>query len=50
MARRDPAGVRLFTKNAHDWTDRYPSVFAAVNHLPARSCLIDGEVVACDHS
>jgi bifunctional non-homologous end joining protein LigD len=50
MARRDPAGVRLFTKNAHDWTDRYPSVLAAVNHLPARSCLIDGEVVACDEN
>src|SRR6476620_9630956 len=32
-ARRDPAGIRLATKNAHDWTDRYPSVVAAENAL-----------------
>jgi len=50
MARRDPAGIRLFTRNAHDWTDRYPSVISAVNHLPVRTCLIDGEVVACDEN
>jgi hypothetical protein len=44
MARRDSAGIRLQSRNAHEWTDRYP----AVNHLPVKSCLIDGEVVACD--
>jgi bifunctional non-homologous end joining protein LigD len=38
MARRDPAGIRLFTKNAHDWTDRYLSVISAANHIPVRSC------------
>ena len=27
---------------------RYPLVVEAVNHLKARSCLIDGEVVCCD--
>jgi bifunctional non-homologous end joining protein LigD len=48
MGRRDPAGVRLLTKNAHEWTDRYPAVVAALNRLPVRSYLIDGEVVACD--
>ena len=38
MARRDPIaiGVRLLTRNGHDWA----SVI--------RSCLIDGEAVACD--
>ena len=48
MARRDPAGIRLLTRNAYEWSDRYPAVVAALNHLPIRSCLIDGEVVACD--
>ena len=47
MARRDPVGIRLITRNGHDWTERYV-VVEAVNHLKVRSCLIDGEVVCCD--
>jgi ATP-dependent DNA ligase len=50
MARRDSVGIRLLTRNAHEWTDRYPAVVAAMNHLPVKSCLIDGEVVACDEN
>src|SRR5215831_1674426 len=26
MVRRDAAGVRLITRNGHDWTDRYPLI------------------------
>jgi bifunctional non-homologous end joining protein LigD len=48
MARRDPVGIRLLTRNGNDWTTRYPRVVEAVNHLKVRSCLIDGEVVCCD--
>ena len=48
MARRDPAGVRLFTRNGNDWSPRYPLIVEAVNRLKVRSCLIDGEAVACD--
>ena len=47
MARRDPAGIRLITRDGHDWADRYPSIVDAVNRLRVRSCLIDGEVVVC---
>ena len=47
MARRDPVGVRLLTRNGNDWTTRYPLVVEAVNHLKVRSCLIDGEVACC---
>jgi bifunctional non-homologous end joining protein LigD len=47
MVRRDPAGVRLLTRNGHDWTQRYPLIAAAVGALRVRSCLIDGEAVAC---
>jgi ATP-dependent DNA ligase len=50
MARRDPAGTRLLTRNGHDWAARYPLIFEAVNRLKVRSCLIDGEAVACDKS
>ena len=50
MARRDPplAGIRLLTRNGHDWASRYPLIVQAVNRLKARSCPIDGEAVCCD--
>ena len=48
MARRDPVGIRLLTRNGHDWANRYPLIVEAVNHLRVRSVLIDGEVVCCD--
>ena len=47
-ARRAPAGIRLLTRNGHDWAARYPLSVEAVNHLRIRSVLIDGEVVCCD--
>src|SRR5262245_31416266 len=48
MVRRDPAaGVRLLTRNGHDWSGRYPLIATAVGALRVRSCLIDGEAVAC---
>jgi ATP-dependent DNA ligase len=50
MARRNPVGIRLLTRNGHDWSPRYPLIVEAVNRLKARSCLIDGEAVACDES
>ena len=48
MARRDPVGIRLITRRGNDWTERYPLVVEAVNHLMVRSCLIDEEVACCD--
>jgi bifunctional non-homologous end joining protein LigD len=48
MARRDSVGIRLITRRGNDWSDRFPLVVQAVNHLKVRSCLIDGEVVCCD--
>jgi bifunctional non-homologous end joining protein LigD len=48
IARRDEAGVRLITRNGHDFSGRYPGVAATVDRLPCRSCIIDGEVVIVD--
>ena len=48
MARRDSTGVRLMTRNGNDFTKRFPLAAAAVAALPGRSCLIDGEAIACD--
>ena len=48
MARRDSVGIRLLTRNGHNWAARYPLVFQAVDALTVRSCLIDGEAVVVD--
>jgi bifunctional non-homologous end joining protein LigD len=48
IAGRDGAGVRLLTRNGHDFSERYPAVAAAVGRLRCRSCVIDGEVVVLD--
>jgi ATP-dependent DNA ligase len=48
MARRDPLGILLITRRGNDWTQRYPLVAEAVNHLKVRSRLIDGKVACCD--
>ena len=50
MGRRDAAGVRLLTRNGHDFTGRFPLAAAAVAMLPARSCLIDGEAIVTDQN
>ena len=43
--RRDAGGIRLLTRNGHDWSDRYPSILSAANALRCKSFVIDGEVV-----
>jgi bifunctional non-homologous end joining protein LigD len=48
IARRDGAGVRLITRNGHDFSERYPAVADAVGRLRCRSCVIDGEAVILD--
>jgi ATP-dependent DNA ligase len=48
MVRRDAAGVQLLTRNGLDWSARFPLIFEAAGALGVRSCLIDGEAVACD--
>src|SRR5262245_24936254 len=48
MVRRDGAGVRLLTRNGHDWTPRHPLIAEAANAPRIRSFLIDGGAVACD--
>jgi ATP-dependent DNA ligase len=48
MARRGGAGVRLFSRNGHDFTSRFSLLAAAVTALPAHSFMIDGEAIVCD--
>lgn len=48
LARLDNGRARLFTRSGQDWTDRFPSIAEAVQGLPARRLLLDGEVVVLE--
>jgi hypothetical protein len=37
--------VRCFTRNGHDWADRFPTIVDAAHRIKAQSFLIDGEAV-----
>jgi bifunctional non-homologous end joining protein LigD len=45
IAVRGADGVRLWTRNGFDWTDRYPRIATAMGQLPVKSATIDGEAV-----
>ena len=40
---RPKARVRCFTRNGHDWADRFPAIVDAASRIKAQSFLIDGE-------
>jgi bifunctional non-homologous end joining protein LigD len=42
--------VRVFSRNGHDWSDRYPSIVRAAARLPCKSAIIDGEAVVQDEN
>ena len=42
---RDGARVRCFTRNGHDWANRFPAIVDAALRIDATSFLIDGEAV-----
>ena len=45
MVRRDGVRVRCFTRNGHDWADRFPAIVDAAKRIKTASFLIDGEAV-----
>jgi len=45
LARIDKKRVRLFTRNGHDWTSRFPLLVAELKDLPLSSAWLNGEIV-----
>ena len=45
IVQREGKRVRLFTRNGHDWTERYPLIVEAALKNRASSFVIDGEAV-----
>jgi bifunctional non-homologous end joining protein LigD len=48
IARKDGNRVELYSRPGNDLTDRFPLIVEALARLHSRSCIIDGEAVACD--
>ena len=48
LCRIDAGETKLFTRNGHDWTYRYPFIADAFEALSCRSAIIDGEVCVLD--
>ncbi|HEU0094316.1 MAG TPA: DNA ligase D, partial [Vicinamibacteria bacterium] len=44
LARLQDGRARLLSRNGKDWTAHFPTVAAAVEELPAKTALLDGEV------
>jgi ATP-dependent DNA ligase len=45
IVQREGKRVRLFTRNGHDWTDRYPFIVEAALRNRISSFVLDGEAV-----
>ncbi|MBX4920002.1 ATP-dependent DNA ligase [Rhizobium bangladeshense] len=45
---REPNGVRILTKNGHDWTHKFPAVAEAALALTNTTYIMDGEIVVLD--
>jgi ATP-dependent DNA ligase len=50
LAHRRGHSVRLITRNGYDLADRFPLAAGAIEALPVRSCVVDGEAIVCDDS
>jgi bifunctional non-homologous end joining protein LigD len=48
IVQREDKRVRLFTRNGHDWTDRYPRIVEAALRNRNSSFVLDGEAVLLD--
>jgi bifunctional non-homologous end joining protein LigD len=48
IARKDGSRMRLYSRPGNDLTHRFPLIVETLAGLRSRSCIIDGEAVACD--
>jgi len=47
IARKDGVRVKIYSRPGNELTHRFPLLVEALARLRARSCIIDGEAVAC---
>src|SRR5688572_31912419 len=44
----DSGKARAFSRNGHDWTEKYPRVASDATKIRCRSSVLDGEVIVQD--
>jgi len=47
IARKTGKRVKLYSRSGNDLTGRFPLIVETLANLPSRSCILDGEAVAC---
>jgi ATP-dependent DNA ligase len=47
IARKSGELIKLYSRLGNDLTDRFPLIAGSLARLRARSCIVDGEAVAC---
>jgi bifunctional non-homologous end joining protein LigD len=50
IARKKGAQVKLYSRPGNDLTYHFPFIVKTLVRLRSRSCIIEGEAVACDHN
>ena len=50
IARKKGVQVRLYSRPGNDLTHRFPLIVETLARLRSRSCIVDGEAVACDNN
>jgi bifunctional non-homologous end joining protein LigD len=48
LAVREGKRVRVYSRGGHDWSKQLPAIAEAMQALPVRSAVLDGEGVICD--
>jgi ATP-dependent DNA ligase len=47
LAHRRGRNTRLYSRNGHNFADRFPLIAEAIEAFPVRSCVVDGEAIVC---
>lgn len=50
IAIKSKGKTRLMSRNNIDWTHKFKSIAKAINHLPIRNIILDGEIVVFDEN
>jgi ATP-dependent DNA ligase len=48
LAHKAGSRVVIFSRNGHDFTERFASIAQVLHELPAKTAMLDGEVVTSD--
>jgi len=46
QAHKAGSRIVIYSRNGHDFTERFPSIAQLLHELPAKAAVLDGEVVA----